>query len=195
MGDKAEFADHLLTRGPAPWRRFLMERRNAWRSGDDGTTATLPAVLSRMIHPAWVGADGRLIDEQRHSPASLAYMHYAMSLSDPLDVPCNHRPTQPLDRRLPVEEPRQLEGFADLYFIGSDEGPIKIGVSVDPTKRLKGIQTSYPYKLQILALIPDGGMMESEYHARFAAHRLHGEWFEPHPDILAEITRLNRAQS
>lgn len=31
---------------------------------------------------------------------------------------------------------------------------------------------------------------ERAYHAMFKAHRLHGEWFEPHPDILAEIARL-----
>lgn len=30
------------------------------------------------------------------------------------------------------------------------------------------------------------------YHLRFAAHRHgKGEWFSPHPDILAEIERLN----
>lgn len=27
-----------------------------------------------------------------------------------------------------------------------------------------------------------------------AAHRLHGEWFAPHPDILAEIDRLKSMQ-
>lgn len=32
---------------------------------------------------------------------------------------------------------------------------------------------------------------ERDYHARFAAHRLRGEWFAPHPDILAEIEHLN----
>lgn len=79
---------------------------------------------------------------------------------------------------------------ADLYFIGGDEGPIKIGVSNDPQRRLKGLQTGYPYPLQILATIEGGAMLEIEYHERFAEHRLHGEWFAPHPDILAEIERL-----
>jgi len=36
---------------------------------------------------------------------------------------------------------------------------------------------------------------ERAYHRQFAAHRLHGEWFAPHPDILAEIDRLKEAEN
>jgi len=83
--------------------------------------------------------------------------------------------------------------YADLYFITSKGGPIKIGVSNNPAKRLKGLQTSNPYQLTLSAVIPGGALMEGEYHKRFAEHRLVGEWFNPAPGILAEIERLNQS--
>ena len=79
---------------------------------------------------------------------------------------------------------------AELYFIGADEGPIKIGVSQNVEKRLKQLQTAHPHRLRILAVLVGGALREGDYHARFAEHRLEGEWFERAPAILAEIERL-----
>jgi len=81
-----------------------------------------------------------------------------------------------------------------LYFIGADVGPIKIGCSHNPKARLKELQTASPYKLRILAILEDGGHEEAAYHKWFAAHRLHGEWFEPSEKLLAEISDINRIQ-
>lgn len=78
-----------------------------------------------------------------------------------------------------------------VYFIASEAGQIKIGIANDPEKRIRTLQTSHPAKLSILATCPGGQAKEREYHQRFAAHRLHGEWFERHPDILEEIERLS----
>ena len=78
-----------------------------------------------------------------------------------------------------------------VYFIRSEPGEIKIGLAIDVEKRLRGLQTSHPYGLTLLAFVKGGQSVEREYHRRFAAHRLHGEWFEPHPDILAEIAHLS----
>lgn len=77
------------------------------------------------------------------------------------------------------------------YFIGSIDGPIKIGASARPDYRLRDIQAANAYPLTILALADGGFATETGLHKRFAAHRLQGEWFERHPDILAEIDRLN----
>lgn len=41
------------------------------------------------------------------------------------------------------------------------------------------------------AATPGERKQERAYHKHFSEHRLHGEWFEPHPDIMAEIERLN----
>lgn len=52
-------------------------------------------------------------------------------------------------------------------------------------------QLSSPVPVAILALRCGGRDVEQAYHHQFSEHRLHGEWFKPHPDILAEIERLN----
>ncbi len=77
-----------------------------------------------------------------------------------------------------------------VYFVAGETGPIKIGVAVNPQKRLSGLQTSHPIPLAILALTPGGVDLEREYHERFAEHRLRGEWFDRAPAIIAEIERL-----
>lgn len=81
------------------------------------------------------------------------------------------------------------------YFIGGDTGPIKIGHSVDVASRLKALRLSSPMWLRVFATCAGGEPREAAYHQQFAAHRLHGEWFVRHPDILAEIDRLNQSLS
>lgn len=78
-----------------------------------------------------------------------------------------------------------------LYFIQALSGPIKIGIAADLKARLKTLQTAHFEPLTLIAAVDGGGRLEREYHARFAQHRLVGEWFTPAPDILAEIERLN----
>lgn len=80
---------------------------------------------------------------------------------------------------------------ATVYFIGAEDGPVKIGIATCVRKRLSGLQTSNPNKLHILATCPGGRARELEYHAQFAASRMSGEWFERTPELLAEITRLS----
>lgn len=77
-----------------------------------------------------------------------------------------------------------------VYFIGCGTA-VKIGIAKDVGKRLAGIQTHCPFLVSVLAICEGGRKQEREYHRRFAAHRLHGEWFSPTPEILAEIDRLN----
>jgi hypothetical protein len=76
-----------------------------------------------------------------------------------------------------------------VYFVQAHCGSIKIGRARDVQFRLKELQCANPHKLTLLAVAVDGGN-EVQYHRKFAAHRLLGEWFAPHPDILAEIERL-----
>lgn len=78
-----------------------------------------------------------------------------------------------------------------VYFVGGDEGPVKIGFTQQPIKeRLKCIQNGSPVKLHVLATVPANRIHEKWYHQQFAAHRLHGEWFARVPEIEAEIERL-----
>lgn len=81
--------------------------------------------------------------------------------------------------------------YQHVYFIAADHGPIKIGRAIRPESRLADLQCGYPYRLKVLATIRGGNGLERGYHERFAEHRLEGEWFDRHPEILAEIDRLN----
>lgn len=89
------------------------------------------------------------------------------------------------------ENAKRAKKQKHVYFIRSEPGEIKIGLAIDVQKRLRGLQTSHPYALTLLTAVKGSKEVECAYHKQFAEHRLHGEWFEPHPDILAEIERLN----
>jgi hypothetical protein len=63
-----------------------------------------------------------------------------------------------------------------VYFITDGEF-IKIGVAVDPQKRLNGLQTGNPRQLRLLGTVPGGTSLERGLHACFQARHVHGEWF------------------
>lgn len=71
-----------------------------------------------------------------------------------------------------------------VYFIQAQEGgPVKIGWTVNPHKRLKALQAASPYKLVIRHALRGTQQLEHYLHERFAGCRLEGEWFEVHPDM------------
>lgn len=78
-----------------------------------------------------------------------------------------------------------------IYFIGPQDGPIKIGYARRLSFRLRELELMNAYPLTVWASLEGPMKLEREYHARFKEHRLHGEWFARHPDILAEIDRIN----
>jgi hypothetical protein len=70
-----------------------------------------------------------------------------------------------------------------IYLIGWNEKPIKIGMTSNVKKRLKGLQTSCPYKLRCFGTrtYPNKAMAkkaESMLHEAFDEFRLEGEWFD-----------------
>lgn len=79
-----------------------------------------------------------------------------------------------------------------IYFlrpIGMD-GPIKIGCSVTPAQRLRSVEIWSPLKLEIIASAPGIMRHENFLHHKFAANRLHGEWFTPSPALLGIINHV-----
>jgi len=75
------------------------------------------------------------------------------------------------------------------YLIQSVKGgPVKIGKSLDPEKRLASMQTGSPVELQLLAVIPRD--VERELHDRFSHAHSHGEWFAPTEDLVAFVDEL-----
>lgn len=204
MGNIANDADHLLTTEFPPqddlraWIKF-------WCVEDDGTIDCVPLPIRHHVR-RWIGPDGRLNEPNMvpDTPLQTArLMHMGSGLPQPpwvgqgdmTEVQHLYREIFGEIAKIEVPEPEPLPGFertgaAHLYMIRSAAGPIKIGISVDPAKRLKGLQTAHPWKLSLLCVVEGGAYLESEYHFRFAEHRLAGEWFNPAPEILAEIERL-----
>lgn len=83
----------------------------------------------------------------------------------------------------------------DVYFIGTADGPVKIGMTCDVRRRLKELRTERAERLAVLALVKDGGSFaEMRYHSRFAPYRLSGEWYQRCPEIEAEIERLTTSR-
>ena len=76
-----------------------------------------------------------------------------------------------------------------VYWIQCDGGPIKIGFSVNPEKRLRELQAANPYPLRILGTVRALKDDERDLHLRFAQHRVRGEWFAPTKAVLDGVGR------
>ncbi|MBU0491029.1 MAG: GIY-YIG nuclease family protein [Chloroflexi bacterium] len=77
-----------------------------------------------------------------------------------------------------------------IYIIqAGDDGPLKIGRAANPQQRLAELQHGSPAPLQLRATLPGGRTEERALCARFAAHRLHGEWFAPAAELLDWVQR------
>jgi hypothetical protein len=85
----------------------------------------------------------------------------------------------------------QARACSWVYFIqAGDDGPIKIGVSRKPKRRIESLRTASPVELRLIAVIVGGEKEEQALHRRFSEDRTHGEWFRPSSDLLAFIAAL-----
>lgn len=82
-----------------------------------------------------------------------------------------------------------------IYFIQDTSVlNIKIGFTAgDAEKRLRELQTGSPCGLVVLATIPGEKALERTLHERFASARVHGEWFRPVPELIAEAKAVATA--
>ena len=79
-----------------------------------------------------------------------------------------------------------------IYFIQAGQnGPIKIGKSDDPERRLGQLQTGHYEKLRLLwvSFAPDSD--EEKLHDLFKDVHIRGEWFEPEDVILKLMDYTN----
>lgn len=75
-----------------------------------------------------------------------------------------------------------------VYFIqAGTDGPIKIGVAVDPVGRLAELQNANAAKLVLLAACPGRRDEESRLHAACRHSRIRGEWYLPTPRVLGVV--------
>jgi hypothetical protein len=80
-----------------------------------------------------------------------------------------------------------------VYFIqAGGTGPIKIGkTGGDPMRRLSDLQTGSPVPLRLIGIIETREIASSEraFHRAFESDRLHGEWFRPSRELVAELRK------
>lgn len=78
-----------------------------------------------------------------------------------------------------------------VYFIQQGRaGPIKIGRSRDPIRRLRQLQTAHSEPLRLLHAEPGDPQDETQAHELFAEARIAGEWFRPTLGLVWHIRDL-----
>lgn len=81
-----------------------------------------------------------------------------------------------------------------IYFVTDGEA-IKIGFAGNVRKRIANLQISHHFPLFLLGSIPATRHEESVIHRRFVQHRLRGEWFKIHRDILDFIDEFESCRT
>lgn len=67
-----------------------------------------------------------------------------------------------------------------LYLISeTEDGPIKVGIAVNPKSRCRELQTGSPHALRVLheVEIKDARAIEARVHGLLSDHHIRGEWF------------------
>lgn len=83
-----------------------------------------------------------------------------------------------------------------IYFVGGDEGPIKVGwtSSHGLKERIRALQCGNPQELRAYAAVKTRSVNEFQLHAILRMRRAHvrGEWFERNAvlELVADIERL-----
>jgi hypothetical protein len=82
-----------------------------------------------------------------------------------------------------------------IYAIQAGTGPVKIGTSDDPARRLRMLQTGSAEPLHGIGAWEGLRDEERLLHAEFAPARIRGEWFEPVPALLAVVAERDTYRS
>lgn len=80
-----------------------------------------------------------------------------------------------------------------IYFIGDEQGRVKIGFTISLKARLHALQVSAASKLAVLATMVGTKGDEASLHAEFSGQRLSGEWFNLSPSLRERIDQIGRA--
>ncbi|APL94105.1 hypothetical protein AI27_06475 [Sphingomonas sp. BHC-A] len=83
-----------------------------------------------------------------------------------------------------------------VYFLQHGaSGPVKVGYSKRPEKRIATIATSCPDPIVVLAVIDGSHALEQRIHRAFRAHRYRGEWLRPTDEVISFVTLCASASS
>lgn len=86
---------------------------------------------------------------------------------------------------------RQKDEEGVVYFVQvGNEGPYKIGWSADVSRRMGELQVANPSHLHLRGTVPGTRETEAEFHQRFRAAHVSGEWFQNTEELRAFIQSL-----
>lgn len=130
---------------------------------------------------SWVGQRYPDVFARMLSEAEGEYVHAIM------------RAVQAADTVAEIEAPKSR-----VYFFGIDDQIVKIGRSLRPETRLTQIRQGSGLmpaghdrkRVELLGTIPGGARVEAQLHKLLRPHRLVGEWFSQHPDVVAVMAYL-----
>jgi hypothetical protein len=75
-----------------------------------------------------------------------------------------------------------------VYMVRVNEtGPVKIGFTAEPVRRLKIMQSNYYDRIHMIRLFEGGEMEEYGLHVLFDDLRLRGEWFTFDERLLGDV--------
>jgi len=79
-----------------------------------------------------------------------------------------------------------------IYFLQEETTKyIKIGITLNLKTRIQGYATIIPTVTKLLhSFTTDDARVERALHIMFKQHRVKGEWFSDHPEILEHIDKL-----
>ena len=91
-------------------------------------------------------------------------------------------------RRRKAEQLIELDegrAMTSVYFVqAGTDGPIKIGIARNVKTRIDTLQIGNHERLTVLHASKGDQADEARLHRLLRAHRIRGEWFHPHPDVL-----------
>jgi hypothetical protein len=92
-------------------------------------------------------------------------------------------------------EPSNPRGMYVYFVQAGENGPIKIGFSTDPDRRIKALRTAMSEELIVLKVVKGGRQLEKTLHDRFSEIHRRGEWYEPTTELLEFVNGLQAPES
>lgn len=120
----------------------------------------------------------------RTEKEALAKLHNALPARD-------KETSQELGTSRPSE---RAKAIASVYVVQCEHGgPIKIGLADNVDARVSDLRHYCPYPLRILHVLQNAGAdTERRLHRQLGMYRLHGEWFEDHPQVHYKIAKMKK---
>lgn len=168
------------------------DRIDGWFVAEAGLLTLASMSHRRSAKPFFIWLCGEVF------PCTREHGYYPSPILPGLDSPQTVVRPDPAQPTLPDHSRRRQDRVGGtpgyVYFVQSSAGPIKIGSSKNPRRRIKLLDIGASVLTLLATEQHPGGkeayLAEKAYHARFSASNVKGEWFAPTPELLAVIEDL-----